>query len=125
MRLWDDCDFLGNACKYSPHGTVSLNASIKESSVPYLDLQIKDTGIGIPTSVLMSLKQFRSDIYQDNYLQFGNGLGLPICQQLLSSIHGVMNIVDSSANGTHVACNVPLAGVVEPLTSDALKVSHD
>lgn len=119
-------NFLGNACKYTPHGTVSLRATIEQSGdVPYLDLNIIDTGIGIPASVLISIKQFESDIYQENYLQFGNGLGLPICQRLLSSIHGSMNILESSSNGTHLQCHVPLSGAVGHLHSAELQVPHD
>lgn len=118
-------NFLGNACKYTPHGTITLMASIKQSAVTYLSLKIKDTGIGIPTTVLRSLRQLESDIYQDNYLQLGSGLGLQICQQLLASIHGAIRVIDSSAKGTHIECKVPLSGSVEPLHSEVLNVPHD
>jgi PAS domain S-box-containing protein len=85
-------NLLSNACKFTHAGTVRLTVRRSRSSGDWLTIEVKDSGIGIPTDRLEELFQpFRQADESTTRKYGGTGLGLSIsrhyCQMMQGSIH--------------------------------------
>jgi signal transduction histidine kinase len=85
-------NLLSNACKFTHAGTVRLTVRRTRSSGDWLTIEVKDSGIGIPTDRLEELFQpFRQADESTTRKYGGTGLGLSIsrhyCQMMQGSIH--------------------------------------
>ena len=87
-------NLVGNAVKFTERGTVSLRINTKERAVDAvtLDVEVSDTGIGIPPEVVNRIfDEFTQASYETAAKFGGTGLGLAITRKLLalygSSIH--------------------------------------
>jgi signal transduction histidine kinase len=99
-------NLVGNAIKFTHSGCVILEAyslsPLKEHQARLL-FSISDTGIGMSEDKLDSLfKPFSQieDGYARNYQ--GAGLGLSICQRLISIMGGNISIISEAEKGTTV-----------------------
>jgi signal transduction histidine kinase len=78
-------NMLGNAIKFTEQGSVTLDAEIIAEKV---QIRIRDTGIGIPTSKLESIFEAFSQVDTSTTRKAGGtGLGLPISRRL-AEMHG-------------------------------------
>ena len=83
-------NLLGNAIKFTHHGSVDLTIKMREQSVEHVKVyfEIKDNGIGIPSDkleyIFETFTQARADISRR---YGGTGLGLAITKKLLK-LHG-------------------------------------
>ncbi|KEY71306.1 hypothetical protein S7711_05898 [Stachybotrys chartarum IBT 7711] len=110
-------NLLGNALKYTDDGFIevclSMNDSVAETGQAIVQLSITDTGRGISPEYLRH-KLF-SPFVQEDHISEGVGLGLCIVQQLVTSLHGSIDVKSELGVGTQINVFVP----VQPLTSSS------
>jgi ABC-type amino acid transport substrate-binding protein/two-component sensor histidine kinase len=87
-------NFITNAIKYTPHGTITASYVYENGGVK---IAVSDTGIGIPEE-----KQHR--IFQrfeklDNFAQ-GTGLGLSICKAIVDTCGGKIGFTSKENHGS-------------------------
>jgi len=93
-------NILSNAIKFTSHGKISLRAtgSQEDSGRWRLDLEVKDTGIGIPESSLAHLFDPFSQADSSTTRKFGGtGLGLAICKRLIEAMEGGITVESGPA----------------------------
>jgi two-component system sensor histidine kinase/response regulator len=83
-------NLLGNAIKFTPHGTVTLAVEAEaHGETAKLRICVRDTGIGIPTDKLGTIFDPFTQVDNSSTRQFGGtGLGLAICRQLVKAMGG-------------------------------------
>ncbi|MEM7184923.1 MAG: ATP-binding protein, partial [Spirochaetota bacterium] len=90
-------NLLGNAIKFTERGNITCKVTVLHLQETTLDFEINiiDTGIGIPTSQQEYIfESFRQQDGQDKRRYEGTGLGLAICKKLAELMQG--NIYVSS-----------------------------
>lgn len=103
-------NLIGNAVKYSPHGTpVSVDARIVEQR---LRLTISDQGLGIPLAEQSQVFErfFRAST---TLAIHGTGLGLYICRQMAELHGGTIDLQSVPGLGTRVTVELPLAHALD------------
>jgi signal transduction histidine kinase len=97
-------NLLENSLKFTPaQGTISLAL---ESQVDKVQLNISDSGIGIPPEDLPHLfERFHRGRNASEYP--GNGLGLAIVKAILANHHGNIVVQSKPAQGTTVTLTLP------------------
>ncbi len=108
-------NLLGNAIKFTRHGTVSLEVVCEPNShvtIPgqvLLRIVVRDTGIGIPYD--------KRDLIFDSFTQvenfstrssMGTGLGLPICRRLLTLMGGSITVSSVPGEGSVFTAVLPV-----------------
>jgi signal transduction histidine kinase/DNA-binding response OmpR family regulator len=117
-------NLLGNAIKFTEHGSVSLKA-VAQCAEERCEFQIRvsDTGIGIPANSMESIfKQFEQAEGLDRQRYGGTGLGLSIVKALVEMQGGELSVESEAGYGaTFSLClPYPLAAAVQaPIEADA------
>ncbi len=91
-------NLLGNASKFTHHGTIGVKAFLKEEKADkyWLEFQVHDTGIGIPEDKLeVIFENFKQADIKVTRKYGGTGLGLTIVKELVE-IQGGSIIAESS-----------------------------
>ncbi|MHC9532323.1 sensor histidine kinase [Dellaglioa sp. BT-FLS60] len=94
-------NLLQNAVKYNlDKGFVVIQAGIRESKI---FISVSDTGIGISNEDKKRIFErfYRVDPSRNKQIE-GNGLGLAIVQELVTSIGGKINVEDVKGGGTQI-----------------------
>ncbi len=104
-------NLLSNAVKYTPEGgSIQFSATYKERNDNFLALviQVKDNGIGIKEEDLPHIfENFqRFELSRNRTIQ-GTGLGLTITQNLVSLLHGVINVESTYQHGSTFTVEIP------------------
>ena len=104
-------NLLSNAVKYTPEGgTIEFRANLKQKSNDsiILVLTVKDNGIGIKDSDLPHIfENFqRFELTRNRTIQ-GTGLGLSITQNLVSLLHGIINVESTYQKGSTFTVELP------------------
>ncbi|MEW5561950.1 ATP-binding protein [Enterobacter asburiae] len=102
-------NLLGNAIKYTERGSVTLQARYQQQQ---LSVTVIDTGIGIPPDRQENI--FQPWFQLDATTPYSSGLGLAICQQLISLMAGTLQIDSEPGRGTQVRLTLPLASALPP-----------
>lgn len=95
-------NILSNAIKFTPTGEVALKASSEsgEGGLIRLNVEIRDTGIGIPEAAIPKLFEPFSQADSSTTRRFGGtGLGLAICKRLTEAMGGKI-AVESEPGGS-------------------------
>jgi signal transduction histidine kinase len=96
-----------NALKYTPNGEVAVR--VEARSANRLGFLVRDTGRGIPASVLAQLFQtFRRRAARDDFAFSSAGLGLAICQKLLGAMGSVLQVDSVEGVGTRFSFELEL-----------------
>ncbi len=100
-------NILSNACKFTQHGKITLNAHHKKEA---LMITIHDTGIGMSES---QIAHMFDEFYQANMsitLNYGGtGLGLTISQRLCQLMGGKIDVQSEINKGTMFTIFIPLS----------------
>lgn len=95
-------NLLGNACKYTAEGTVSLKIAWRDG---LLNIEVGDTGKGIASDMLDRIfAPFERAGAQDSQ---GAGLGLHITQRLAKLMGGSVTVHSELNQGTTVLMSIP------------------
>ncbi|HLJ49804.1 MAG TPA: ATP-binding protein [Bryobacteraceae bacterium] len=94
-------NLLSNALKFTDKGSVNVQVSkedIAEGKI-HLLLTVRDTGIGIAPEILPKL--FSPFVQADLSTKYGGaGLGLAICKQLVTLMHGTIAVESTEGEGS-------------------------
>jgi signal transduction histidine kinase len=102
-------NLISNAVKYNrPGGTVVIRAEVHGGC---LQLQVADTGIGIPEDCMSRLFEefYRVKSEATQQIQ-GTGLGLVICKRIVDELDGTIEVASREGEGTTFTVRLPLAG---------------
>ncbi|MDX1976836.1 MAG: GAF domain-containing sensor histidine kinase [Pseudanabaenaceae cyanobacterium bins.68] len=100
-------NLLDNAIKYTPApGTITLTAT---AHPPTLDLQVQDSGCGIPAQDLDQIFQRHYRGQQAGSQIQGNGLGLAIVKDLSEQIHAQIQVTSLPHQGSTFTLQLQLA----------------
>jgi len=96
-------NILDNAIKYTPAGgKISVIASL---DIKNLKVTVSDTGCGISEEDLPHVKE---KFYKANVSVKGSGIGLAVCDEIIKSHKGELNISSRLGEGTTVEMTFPL-----------------
>jgi PAS domain S-box-containing protein len=103
-------NIVGNAIKFTPRGEVSVTVDAPEGS-PFIDIRVKDTGIGVPADKRERLFRKFSQADAKTTRKFGgSGLGLVIVKELLEMMGGGVRL-DSAGEGSGTDVTITVARV--------------
>ncbi|MFT4938857.1 MAG: two-component system aerobic respiration control sensor histidine kinase ArcB [Paraglaciecola sp.] len=120
--LWN---LLFNAVKFTQKGTVSLDVSAKPHSpgVSMVSFKVCDTGVGIPQEELDKIFAMYYQVNVPGYHSAtGTGIGLAICQQMVSLMNGEISVSSVTGEGTCFTVDLPLAISQKPMQVEELHV---
>ncbi len=106
-------NLLSNACKFTDKGTITLELSrTRRAGAPWIELAVRDTGIGIPPKTLARL--FTPFEQADEGVQQkygGTGLGLAISRKLCRLLGGDIDVESVVGQGSRFTVRLPMSGV--------------
>ena len=92
-------NLIGNAIKFTEHGTVSL--ALTQGSDHRLTISVQDTGIGIAEDRLGRIFDRFAQADASTSRRFGGtGLGLAICNSIVKSMGGELNVTSIVGEGS-------------------------
>jgi len=102
---------IGNAVKFTAEGSVEVRARVADHSTrPWLLLEVRDTGIGIPSedleSVFECFRQVQSGLARSYP---GLGLGLALARKLVDLMGGSISVETVAGQGSTFAVRLPLS----------------
>ncbi len=104
-------NLVSNALKFTPSGgTVSIEAVPIATNAKMIEVQVRDTGVGM--SAEDAKKLFRIDVVhttKGTEDETGSGLGLILCKELVEKNKGKIRVESVQGQGTIFAFTVPLA----------------
>jgi PAS domain S-box-containing protein len=123
-------NYLGNAVKFTDHGTISLRARIIEQTDASLvaRFEVQDTGIGIPNDRLGYLFTAFEQADGSTTRQYGGtGLGLAINKRLAAMMSGDTGVESAPGEGSLFWVTVRLgkAPTTAPITDDTPRHVND
>ena len=97
-------NIIDNAIKYSDEGD-SVTISALRGKNGFVDIIIKDTGIGIPAD---QLEKVKTKFFKGNATRRGSGIGLAVVDEIVK-MHGGEILLDSiEGEGTTVTIRLPI-----------------
>jgi len=96
-------NLVGNALKFTAHGSVTLSVQIARETDQDLDIRctVRDTGVGIGAEALRRIFDPFEQADGSTTRQFGGtGLGLTICNQLVRLMGGTLEVVSTPGTGS-------------------------
>ncbi len=109
-------NLVGNAIKFTDHGSVSLTVTASEQSATSVQLvfSIRDTGIGIDEVALNKLFQPFSQADGSRTRKYGGtGLGLVICKKLTELMGGSIEVTSVPNQGSRFDLLIPFIKTTE------------
>jgi PAS domain S-box-containing protein len=100
-----------NACKFTEKGHVRLAVALTRShdGVAHVRFSVEDTGIGISSEQLAVLFQSFTQVDSSTTRKYGGaGLGLAICQELVTLMGGTMQAESTPGSGSTFSFTLPL-----------------
>jgi PAS domain S-box-containing protein len=107
-------NLLGNALKFTEVGKVSLDVELATSGPDPQEVRfvIEDSGIGIPADQLTLLFESFTQVDTSTTRKYGGaGLGLAICQELITLMGGSLDVRSAPGTGSRFAFTVPIGPV--------------
>ena len=124
-------NLVGNAIKYTESGSVSLHVTAEPQrtqsrgeALTQLRFEVRDTGAGIaPADMKRLFRPFTRVESSEGNSSGGTGLGLTICERLVTLMDGEIGVESQRGVGTQFWFELPVRGLT-PLTSDMPAVQH-
>ena len=112
-----------NGIKFTPAGgSVCVHSSVKGSREEELIVEVRDTGPGFPPELATRVfERLNEPANRDSEGRRGLGLGLFICQELVSRQNGSIWVQDSPAEGSVLCFTVPVFSIsrlIAPVVSN-------
>lgn len=107
-------NLLGNAVKFTDKGVITVKLALKEANYDQVTVQIeiRDTGIGIPADKFDYIfEHFSRLTLSDRSKYKGSGLGLTIVKQFVSDLNGSINVASKLNEGTTFTVTLPFQRV--------------
>jgi signal transduction histidine kinase/DNA-binding NarL/FixJ family response regulator len=104
-------NLLGNAVKYTDHGSVTLSIDYDVNNDGTLLCEVIDTGVGIPAEQAESIFEPFTQLEGPNRQRQGTGLGLSISRCLLELMNGHLSLESSVGAGSTFRFMLPLPTV--------------
>jgi signal transduction histidine kinase/CheY-like chemotaxis protein len=103
-------NLLGNAVKFTEHGGIGLwvRADRQDSTGPFLQAEIKDTGPGIPADEQSHLFQYFEQTKAGRRAGTGTGLGLAISREFIRLMGGDIMVSSKVGEGSVFVIRLPL-----------------
>ena len=96
---------LDNASKFTADGAISVTAGRVGDEVEIL---VRDTGVGIPEAALARIFQRFTQVDDSTTrLHGGVGLGLAICKELVTRMHGTIAVASAVGQGSAFTLRLP------------------
>lgn len=102
------CNVLDNAAKHGGAGK-KVTASFQREGTNYV-IRIRDFGPGIPEAELPFVKQ---KFYKGSSKARGSGIGLAVCDEIVTRHGGTFTIGNAEGGGTVVTITLPIEGAEE------------
>jgi len=103
-------NILSNSIKFTKEGEIAIivtNRDTENGKIP-IELKIKDTGIGIPESMINNIfESFSQSSKSTSYKFGGTGLGLSLVKQLVGYMDGKIDVESTEGVGTSVSLRIP------------------
>jgi len=121
-------NLVNNAAKFTKTGHIHINVSLDESETkPFIRLDVKDTGIGIPADKQETIFESFSQADGSTSRKYGGtGLGLAITKQLAELLGGQLTLTSEEGKGATfsltIAANVDVTK--QPLLDRNNTASH-
>jgi Signal transduction histidine kinase len=115
-------NLLSNAIKFTPSGGINVSARAETAATgeTWLLISVTDTGIGIPQNQLGSIFNCFTQGDSSSSRQFGgNGLGLYICQKLITLMGGRMWVKSTEGMGSTFSFKIPVEITAEKKQPEA------
>jgi PAS domain S-box-containing protein len=108
-------NLLGNAVKFTQHGSISLRVSMdrRAQNQLWLSAEVQDTGLGMTAEELAELFQPFVQTQHGRASHTGTGLGLAISKQFVRMMGGEITVSSQLAKGSIFRFEIP-AQVSEP-----------
>jgi len=113
-------NLVGNACKFTQFGSVSLHVRLDETcGAPRLRVEVKDTGPGLTSDQQANLfRRFNQVDNSINRKYGGSGLGLSICYEIIRLMQGDIGVASEAGAGSRFWFEIPALRIEPPhLTS--------
>src|SRR5258708_5565602 len=108
-------NLLSNACKFTDHGTISLNVGqMMVEGKNWIQFQVRDTGIGISAKQRENLFQEFAQADASIARKYGGtGLGLAITHRFVQLMKGKITVESEAGQGATFTVQLPTHVVVE------------
>jgi signal transduction histidine kinase/CheY-like chemotaxis protein len=96
-------NLVSNGLKFTERGEILINVGIKhtEQDIYTIEIEVKDTGIGIPKDKYHKLFDSFSQVDSSTTRKYGGtGLGLAICQKLVQMMGGTIRVESQEGKGS-------------------------
>jgi len=107
---------VSNAIRYTNTGMITVKVEV-HAAPDYLEIQVRDTGIGIPSRFLPNIFAPYARFAQLNQNREGSGLGLAIVKTLVTHLGGEISVESQEGVGTAFTVKIPvtqdLSGMAE------------
>ena len=114
-------NFVGNAIKFTEHGSVTLRAHLEEQSESSLVVRfsVEDTGIGLSAAAMEKLFEPFAQADSSTSRKFGGtGLGLAISRRFAELMGGTVGVESVVGQGSTFWLRLPLQRAPEPVSSE-------
>ncbi len=121
-------NLLSNALKFTSEGHIAITFHVQDITEERVSLTIsvEDTGIGIPEEKQQTLFQPFTQVDHATTRKYGGtGLGLTICQRLISIMGGSIELQSTTGKGSTFSVNVELPYTTDPYISTEPKPCPD
>lgn len=118
-------NLISNAIKFTDTGAIDIEVRLVDlpGGIGQLQIEVRDTGIGISSAVQASLFRPYAQHSQSYKRSGGSGLGLVICRQLVNLMKGTLTLSSEAGAGTTVSVFLPVVVAPQPLESPPAQLS--
>ncbi len=101
-------NLVGNAVRYTDHGSVALSLWIPEGSKEEIEISVSDTGIGIsPEAQSKVFAPFYREKRAEGAPRSGTGLGLAVVNTIVGALGGSIQLTSEVGKGSVFAVRIP------------------
>lgn len=101
------CNLINNASKFTKEGSIEIGLEQKPDEI---SIYVRDTGIGISPE---QQEKIFDRFYRVDHFTKGNGLGLPICKEIIQRFQGSITLKSELGIGTTFFITLPVTSPSE------------